>query len=615
MSSYSVRGVFITILVSLSIDKFACRSDENPQLDHLETLINNALEQKKTYKPRQDNSDYLGNYHNDKTITDYGIFEYIVAGGGSSGSVIATRLSEIEGCNVLVLEAGDMVDDLAEIPFMWPLLQYSDRNWGYYTVPQKNACLGWKNRQCHYARGKILGGSGSINALGYSRGNQEDYNTWANAGNPGWSFEEMLPHFKKLENFESENIDLRYRGKGGPINIAHKKPLEDLTELKNAFAKLQVEYNADYNGQKQMGVSRQQRTMKNGKRMSGGTAYVQPSMKRPNFNVTLKAFVTKIIIDEKTKTAKGVLFVLNGKKYRASARKEVILSAGAVNSPQILMLSGIGPKEELEKHSIKVIQDLPVGLHAKDHYYFGLDLRRNDTMAIQPYRQLLKEYLQGKGLLTSSQNTWSYAYVNTRNKNSSVPNIEIIYSYQQPVVGKAPAEYTNYIEEVDDYYESINDQTDFRMEAHMVYPKSVGSIKLASSDPKDFPLIDNAMLSHKDDIEVLYEGIQELVKLANIMKVTILKMPFCRQQPFDSREYWLCAIKYTANHISHISSTVKMGPRSDPKAVVDNKLKVYGIKNLRVADCSIMPTPIAGHNHAVALVIGEKAASLVKKEY
>ncbi|KAK9871027.1 hypothetical protein WA026_009985 [Henosepilachna vigintioctopunctata] len=597
---------------------YSCDEVTKNKIDFLEALINDSIEKSKDYKVRTDNSNFFVNTNDSAIPIEYGTFDFIVVGAGSSGSVVSSRLSEVEKWDILLLEAGDLNDDLTEIPYLYELLQLSERNWGYFTTPQKNGCFGRKNRQCPYHRGKVVGGSGSINGLGFTRGNRGDYDKWASLGNLGWSYDDLLPYFKKMENFESDNIDLRYRGFGGPLNVAYKEPKQDISDIVYCALKRGKRYTEDYNAKDQLGISRYQRNIRCGKRESGATAYVRPSMTRHNFNLTLEAFVTKIVIDQTTKTANGVEFMKNGKKYKASSRREVIISGGAVNSPQLLMLSGIGPADELRKHNIPIIQELPVGQYLKDHPAFRIEYRSNQTVPKQSFRQLLEKFVQGKGMLTNLENTLTYTFVNTKN-TSTVPDLECIFIASNPVPIKIPS-LTNYIPEVENYYKNVNQQTDYSIVVLLLHPQSVGSLKLKSKDPRDFPLIDVGIFSAPEDLEMFYKATKffelfEELKYPQRMNFTMLTFDFCNEFKKNSKEYWYCAIQNISYSAYHISSTVKMGQRQDPHAVVDNRLKVYGIEKLRVADCSIMPTTISGHTNAACFVIGERAADWIKLDY
>ncbi|XP_045460088.1 glucose dehydrogenase [FAD, quinone]-like [Harmonia axyridis] len=608
---------FFFILFGLAVHTVC--SDESLRIDYLEKLVESAIKQSKTYKIRDSNSDFFGNNAGNNEEIDYGTFDFIVVGAGSSGSVVSSRLSENEKWKILLLEAGAMDDDLSDIPYVWEVLQFSERNWGYNTVPQKHGCFGRHNNQSPYQRGKVLGGSGTINGLGFIRGNKGDYDKWATLGNPGWSYKDLLPFFKKMENFESDQLDPKYRGFAGPLNIYYQVPKDNVSFFESSARELGMKVIEDYNAAEQIGISRRQRTIKFGKRVSGATAYVRPSMNRHNFNLTINALVTKIMIDKATKTATGIRFVKDGKQYVAKASKEVIISGGSINTAQLLMLSGIGPQEELKKHKIKIIADLPVGKKSLDHFELRIYFRTNYTAKKEPFRKLLGEYLRGDGVLTSLDNGKTFTYVNTRNSSASVPNLEMTSYFNNPVDVSIPG-ITNYKKEVEDYFNTINPQTDLSIDMYVLHPKSTGSVKLKSCDPREFPLVDPGTLVDGDDAQVFLEGIRILDKFektetAKKINVTKLKVSFCDQHVEGSDDYWLCVIRNLAVHGGHISSTAKMGPKKDPFAVVDHELKVYGLHKLRVADCSIMPSTISGHTNSIAFAIGEKAADMIRKQY
>ncbi|XP_044761088.1 glucose dehydrogenase [FAD, quinone]-like [Coccinella septempunctata] len=611
--------MYLRLYVLFTLFMCFCCEEENLKLNYLEKLLKSSIEKSKSYRVRENNSDFFRSQSDDNKVIDYGTFDFIIVGAGSSGSVVATRLSEIEKWRILLLEAGDMDDDLTDIPYVWQVLQFSERNWGYNTVPQKNGCFGLENNQAPYQRGKVLGGSGTINGLGFIRGNKADYDKWALLGNPGWSYHDLLPYFKRMENFESDKLDPKYRGFAGPLNIAYQVPKDNLSFFESSGQELGLKVLEDYNGADQMGISRRQRTIQYGKRVSGATAYVRPSMNRRNFNLTLNALVTKISIDKSTKTANGVIFVKDGRKYKAGARKEVIISGGAINTPQILMLSGIGPPDELKKHKIETIVNLPVGVKALDHFELRIYFRTNYTIESEPLRKLLQEYLEGKGTLTSLDNGKTFAYINTRNPSSSVPNLEMNSYFNNPVPISIPA-ITNYKKETEEYVKTIDSSTDLSIDMYILHPKSTGSVKLRSNNPRDFPLVDPGTLNEEDDATVFLEGIRfldrfEKTETARRVNATKLKITICGDHVEGTDDYWLCVIKSLVVHGGHISSTAKMGPRKDPFAVVNHELKVYGVKGLRVVDCSIMPTTISGHTNSIAFAIGEKASDMIKRSH
>ncbi|KAK9880148.1 hypothetical protein WA026_008663 [Henosepilachna vigintioctopunctata] len=478
------------------------------KVTYYENLIKRAIRKAEQYTLPKDNSAHFKNVKRD--IRDFGEFDFIIVGAGSSGSVVSTRLSEVESFKILLLEAGGWDDDLTTIPYFAYLLQQSERNWGYYTTPQKNGCYGWKERKCAYPRGKLVGGSGSINSMAYVRGNRGDYDNWAALGNPGWSFDDVLPYFKKLENFESDNIDVDFRGFAGPVNSVTNMEQDYFDRLSSQLTEIGFDIVEDYNAKQQIGAARNQLFVQLGKRVSGATAYVRPSITRHNFNVTVRALVTRILINSSQKKAYGVEFIKDGQRFIAKARKEVILSAGAINTPQLLMLSGIGPSNELKKHRIPIIMDLPVGKQLKDHYMVTLSYTSNTTKDYVTLREAISDFLDGKGVLTRPGNRFAFSFINTRDESSSIPNIEIAYDHSPPLNLSFPFQ-SNFTEENLEYKKQLGDT--FSIDIFLLHPKSSGTLKLQSKNIRDYPLINNNVLGDVEDIKVYHDAIQFITKI------------------------------------------------------------------------------------------------------
>lgn len=480
------------------------------------------------------------------------------------------------------------------------------------------------DQKCNIPRGKSLGGSSTINYMVYTRGNKKDYDEWAAAGNLGWTYDELFPYFVRMENSSlTENFDGSFHGTNGSLHVEHVK---HFTGFGQAFLDANVEMGRkvlDYNGKEQMGFTRPQLTTINGRRCSGNKAFLMPIKDaRKNLTVQKNAFVTKIIIDEESKIAKGVKFVIANKMYQAFATKEVIVSAGAVGSPHLLMLSGVGPKEHLRELNISVIQDLPVGRNLADHPFFFQMFHSNFIdPGMKPLDEMINQYLDGKGYFTNPGNIQAIGFINT--ENNDYPNIEHIY---------IPYFATN-----DGFMKQgfgLNDETmktftdEFPNGALTVllvlqHPKSRGSITLKSNNPFDHPLIDLNYFMHEEDVDVLLASIKDLLKVINNaesmkkfnISLPIAPIPGCKDIPFLTDDYWRCAIRHLSSTLHHLMGTCKMGPDTDPEAVVNHELKVKGIENLRIVDASIFPKPTTGHTNVPTYAVAEKASDLIMKKY
>lgn len=492
-----------------------------------------------------------------------------------------------------------------------------------------------KEQRCAWPRGKALGGSSIINYMIHVRGNKYDYDKWASLGNPGWSYKEVLPYFIKLEDSHLSVQDKDYRGIGGPMTVSD---VSVRTEAAKAFikaAKQAGHQTVDYNGRNQLGFSFVQGTTRNGWRCSTEKAYLRPVRERKNFQVSTRSRVTKIVIDKATKQTVGVEFTKDGKNYRVKARKEVILSAGAFHSPQLLMLSGIGPRNHLEELNIEVIKDLPVGELMYDHNTFpGLLFKVNESITIhtniEAYTKAIFELiLKGTGLMTSLGGVEALGYIKTHVSDEQIdlPDVELIFIGGGLHTDKGRA-YRKAFRITDEIYDALwkplEDRDAFTVMPMLLHPKSRGYVKLRSKNPFDSPELYGEMFTDKDnnDLKAFLASIREVQRIVecpalqryNAQLVTT-KIPGCEEFEFDSDFYWECGLRHLATTLHHQVGTCKMGPASDDEAVVDNELRVHGIGGLRVADISVIPIPIAAHTNIPAVMIGEKAADIVKKTW
>ncbi|KAF5277884.1 hypothetical protein FQA39_LY06036 [Lamprigera yunnana] len=552
-------------------------------------------------------------------------FDYVIIGGGSAGAVVANRLSEDSDKSVLLLEAGGDETTFGNIPGTTIFLQAQEFNWNFNSTPQNSSCLAMINQECSYPRGKGLGGTSLINALVYSRGNKEDYENWEKLGNKGWGYNHVLHYFNKSQNCNIKG-DAGYHGMGGYLNVEYHKP--DSPQL-NAFIeanKLLGQKVVDYNGESQIGVGKTQFNYINGKRQSTAKAFLHPVRSRSNLEILTNSYAVQVLIDAKSRSAYGVLFTHNGIMYKVLALSEIVLSAGVIGTPHLLMLSGIGPKNHLKSLGIPIIQNLPVGNYFYEHpAYHALHFSTNYTEPIKSMEEYVKDFMDGHGPYTIDANLQGIAFYKSKynsDLHSQNPDIEILI---QP--SNNTGSFIQRVHHYDDHafetiWKKIKPQHSFTLLCILLHPLSEGRIRLKSNDPYEYPLIDTQILSDDNgrDIAIMHEAIQialELVQTEPFKKLnaTLLDhpLPICvNKHKYLSQEYWYCQLRQLTFHLFHGTSTCRMG-QEPLTSVVDHKLKVHGIQNLRVVDTSIFPTQVAGHTNAPAIMVAEKASDLIKR--
>ncbi|XP_037945096.1 glucose dehydrogenase [FAD, quinone]-like [Teleopsis dalmanni] len=560
-------------------------------------------------------------------------YDFIVVGAGSGGCVVANRLSELANNSVLLLEAGDQETFLSDVPLTAALTQMTRYNWGYKSERTPNACQGLKGGVCNWPKGRGIGGTSLINFMLYTRGHRKDYDYWASLGNTGWSYKEVLPYFKKSENIEiAELLKSDYHGRFGPLNVGYT---DYKSKILKAFLKSSKEMGYDIidpNGEHMLGFSRSQATIRHGRRCSTSKAFIRPIIERENLHISMKSWVTKVIVDPESKRAVGVEFTKNRKKYIVKARKEVILSAGSIASPQLLMLSGIGPQDNLQEFDIPVMKDLKVGYNLQDHVTLnGLVFIVNDTTIndhkIMNPADILQYILEGKGPYTIPGGAEAFAFVRTPNStfDKDYADMEIVLG-----AGSLSGDHLGSMRDLlgitDEFYHSVFDgihnKETFGLVPVLLRPKSRGRISLRSRNPFHWPKMEPNYMQNADDIRAMVEGVQMILQIVETKALKKLGTKFhakpflgCEGYTFNSYEYWKCCLRLYGSSLQHQAGTCKMGPSSDATAVVDSKLRVHGISNLRVVDASIMPTIPAGHTNAIVIMIAEKASDMIKNAW
>jgi choline dehydrogenase-like flavoprotein len=530
--------------------------------------------------------------------------DYIVAGAGSAGCILARRLADT-GASVILLEAGGpdrtrlvrqpgMIAIFHNVPALKKRL-----DWGYYTAPQENAL----NRRIPQPRGRVLGGSGSINGMVFARGNRQNYDDWAAAGCPGWTYEDVLPSFKRFEDWEDGATAVR--GADGPVKVTRQK---DLTPASQAFIEALattagIKQIDDYNAEAQEGVAVCQQNAAAGLRYSSSIGYLDHH-DRPNLTVLTNTRITKIVIDQARAT--GVEVVTKaGAPTTIRATREVILSAGVYGSPQLLMLSGIGPAEHLRQHGITVQADLPVGDNLHDHLFvpmtYCMTSARNRGTTPYFVGGILKEAIR--------HNSWMgrtvfevLGFVRTQHA-ASVPDLQIhVLPWSYPFPNQDSPE-----------RHQVDKRSALTIMPTLIYPKSRGTLRLASADPHTPPVIDPGYLTEADDTRLLLDGM-ELVRavMASQAIAGQVTLELSPGPAYPDRSALAEELPNRATSVYHAVGTCRMG--TDERAVVDPTLKVLGIDGLRVADASIMPAIPGGNTNAAAMMIGEHAAHLVAGE-
>lgn len=458
-------------------------------------------------------------------------YDFIIIGAGSAGSVVANRLSENQKWSVLLLEAGRNENFFTDVPLMAAFQSATSYNWGYKGEKSNTSCLSLKNGRCNVPRGKAVGGTSVINLLIYNRGNKLDYDEWKDYGNTGWGYEDILSYFIKSENCSSNvEADRKFHGQSGYLSVQYP-PFH--TPMPDKFIKAGVGLgfrNTDPNGRFHMGFSRVQATMQNGRRHSAAKAFITPVKNRRNLDILTEARVTKILVDPRHKRAYAIEFIRNRNKYRARADKEIILSAGAINSPQLLMLSGIGPREELERFNIPVIQNLKVGHNLQDHVSYVHSFLVNESVTVSDLRvqnpiHVINYIFNGKGPMTIPGGAEALAFIKTKrsvNKDDDYPDIEFVLGaggFNNDFYGSLRNLFGVSNNLFYDIYGPALFTPAFSISTILLKPRSKGRVTLKSSNPLQAPAIHLNYFVDEFDVQVMVEGLKMvcIIILCNVI--------------------------------------------------------------------------------------------------
>ena len=525
-------------------------------------------------------------------------YDYIVVGAGSAGCVLANRLSADPANRVLLVEAGGSdINPWIHIPVgYFKTMHHPATDWCYMTEPD----IGIAGRRLQWPRGKVLGGSSSLNGLLYVRGQPADYDRWADLGNRGWSYADVLPYFKKSEDQERGADE--YHGVGGPLKVADlrlRRPIADF--FIKAATQVGIPYNRDYNGATQEGVSYFQQTAHKGFRWSTAKGFLRPARQRTNLTVLTRAQTTRVLFDGDR--AIGIEYLKGGRLQQARADREVVLSTGAIGSPQILQLSGVGPKALLDRVGVPVVKDLPgVGRNLQDHLQIRLVFKTSQRTLNDEVNNIFKRAWVGLQYIVSRTGPLTLAASQVAIFTRSKPDVERpdIQFHMQPLSADKPGD-------------GAHKFSAFTSSVCQLRPHSRGYIEIKSKDPLEHPAIHPNYLSDRRDQQVAVDSIRVARRISEAPALAPhIIDEYVPGRQYQTDEELLEAARRYSQTIYHPTSTCKMG--HDEMAVVDDRLRVHGVHGLRVVDASIMPEIVSGNINAPTIMIAEKASDMILED-
>ncbi|XP_028173844.1 glucose dehydrogenase [FAD, quinone]-like, partial [Ostrinia furnacalis] len=556
-------------------------------------------------------------------ISDGETFDFVVVGSGSAGAVVAARLSEAPHLRVLLVEAGGDPPLASVVPSFFTTLSHTEYDWDYSMKLDRDVGRAHTRQAVNLLRGKMLGGSSAINYELYARGEPRDYDSWEQVA-PGWDWHSTLKYFKKLENMTDSTVmnsphNSHLHSTEGAVKIskpAFNEYFRTVNEIiLQAYEEMGLKRTLEMNGLESLGVSLPHFTFADGRRSSTAECYLKPTKDRPNLSIAKYTRALKVLIDPYTLTAYGVkLLTKTGRLVNVFANKEVILSAGAIDTPKLLMLSGVGPREELEKHAIESIVDLPVGRNLQDHQFVPLIFTGKRGLGTVVQHLISSRELNSVPVPTQNGfiNVDNGPYRQLQTFNSHIG------AFGSPVI-QLTCESLGYKRSFCASIARANfgGAIDWTF-LILLHPESRGRVTIKSKNPLDDPVIESGFLRSKEDVRVLKKGVKFMQKLTKTsyyrhVQATLEKLdvPGCDKAKLEDGEYWHCYVVNTVGSLQHPVGTCAMGP----DGVVDERLKVHGVSRLRVIDASVMPTIPGGNTNAPAMMVGEKGADIIKEDY